>query len=328
MTFSGNFTGSINGEITMAYSTQEIEYTVSGNTIYAILGTENIGKLSVLAPQDLVYDGSSKIATIYNENMGILGSQDIVITYEKDGVAYNDIPSQAGTYTATISADDVNGDTYSASITYSISKKSVNFTVTNNVFETGNYSAPIITNEEGLVEDIDYVVVYIDENSAQVDLSTAEAGVYSVLIDVINANYKLVGEVGSVVVFENQAPETYTLSFNAGSGDSIADYSGIATTVYTLPTATSQLNETFTGWSYDGKIYSAGSEFIQPENDVTLIATWSTNAIVEGKLYDQNGNTISGAYVTFNGTTQITTEIGGFIFGSVAVGNYDLTAQY
>ncbi|WP_409967399.1 S-layer homology domain-containing protein [Bengtsoniella intestinalis] len=303
-----------------AYNTVQpastVKYTASGNTIYAKLNDETVGKLSILAPEDLVYDDSAKVASIYDENSGVLGTQTIV--YTQDGVSCS-TPTDAGTYTASITTQGV-----TASIAFVISKAPVTVSVSGNSFEAGRYVAPTYT----LDPSVAYSVAYYDADGVEVDLSTAPADSYTIEVTLTSSNYYLSGTVGSVVVYE-EVPTTYTVSFDTGAGNAVDAISGISTTVHTLPTPTTNYNQTFAGWSYDGKIYAAGAEFIQPEADVTMTALWNTNAIIEGYVYDNAGNTIGGATVQLTDSLKMNTMPEGYyIISNIPVGTYDMTVTY
>ncbi len=89
--------------------------------------------LTICAPEDLLYDGTAKTASVTGS---IPGVDTPAITYKKDGRDYNKTPVEEGTYTASITLNGV-----TASVTYTISLTPVvKYKVTvNNGTGTGSY---------------------------------------------------------------------------------------------------------------------------------------------------------------------------------------------
>ena len=96
-------------------------------------------------------------------------------------------------------------------------------------------------------------------------------------------------------IWETNAPETYTLSFNENGGSEVADQQlEEGATIY-LP-ATSKDGYEFLGWEYDGKTYKAGEEFTMPAEGAELTAQWKENE-VEPTKYDLTFNENGGSEV-------------------------------
>ncbi len=333
-TATGNFKGIKTGVLTLTVKVDEPVYTTSGNTITVSYDDFVGGTVYISAPTStIVYDGETA-AVVSVVKDGVFSDVDFTISYTKDGEECEDADdgsfTEAGNYVATIVYE---GNTATASFT--ISKAPVIFTVTGNSFAVGTSTEPTFTNDSDLAEDEDYTVTYLNgAGRAVTDLSAAPAGTYTISIEIIDTNYYLSGTVGTVVIW-NEAPETYTVSFEEDDGsdvDGVDEITGaVAGSVHTLPTPTKEYY-IFAGWSYNSKIYAAGAEFIQPEESVTMTAIWVEDSFtVSGTVFDGSDNALDGVTVTLKSgdTTESTTTdaSGEFKFEEVAAGDYEIVAS-
>ncbi len=80
------------------------------------------------------------------------------------------------------------------------------------------------------------------------------------------------------------------------AGDTIIISSGTPTKV----------GDNFLGWTYNGKIYQPGDQFIMPSSDVTLVAKWQYSTAVEETIEDISVHKIirdGGLYIIVDGVT-------------------------
>ncbi len=316
-TASGNYTGTKTGTLTVTLNAADPVYAVSGNTITVTYDDAVAGIISISAPtENLVYGDTTPEATIVKT--GIFKDETIEITYTKDGETVA-TPSDAGTYVASVTVGDV-----TAEVSFTISRASATFSIENNSFEFEATPTVAVSSENGLTEDTDYTVKYLDSTGAEVELNNeTPVGIYTVQITVTNSNYKLSGTVDSVLVYEG-TPATYTVSFGEDATALVAANAG---TVRTLPTPNENTGYTFTGWGYNGKIYAAGASFTQPEENVTMTATWVENTYkVSGTVTNKTGDYLNGIDVTLDRTTVQTDASGYYEFTGVAQGGYELSA--
>ena len=134
----GTFCGTVNSDglpeeayLRAKFHQHKITYTASGDTITANCADEGCDlsgqKLTIIAPKDdtLAYDGTAKAATLNEYDKDVFGS-DVQIVYTKDGkeVKPEEVVN-AGTYKATVSITDGDGNTYTAEVEFEITKKEV-----------------------------------------------------------------------------------------------------------------------------------------------------------------------------------------------------------
>ncbi len=153
------------------------------------------GDITIVAPWNPTYDGTSKQATLTKGNIGWKGP-DVTITYavKKDGDTFvkmdeNSFPTAVGTYLASISLTGVDGTPATASVEYPISKAQLtadDFTFTapsGQLVYDGKAKAATVTSDK---VDADQITVkyYYTETGSEVDGLPTNAGTYTVKINV------------------------------------------------------------------------------------------------------------------------------------------------
>ena len=153
------------------------------------------GDITIVAPWNPTYDGTSKQATLTKGNIGWKGP-DVTITYKvkkDDGtfvkMAANSFPTAVGTYRASISLTGVDGNPATASVDYIISKAELtadDFTFTppaaDRLTYDGNPKTVTVTSDKVAADKI--TVKYYTENGSEVDGLPTDAGTYTVKINV------------------------------------------------------------------------------------------------------------------------------------------------
>ena len=155
------------------------------------------GDITIVAPWNPTYDGTSKQATLTKGNIGWKGP-DVTITYavKKDGDTFvkmdeNSFPTAVGTYLASISLTGVDKKTATASVEYTISKATLqasDFTFTQPTASSGQLvydgkaKAATVTSNKGAAGKI--TVKYYTETGFKLEQPPTNAGTYTVKIDV------------------------------------------------------------------------------------------------------------------------------------------------
>ncbi len=137
------------------------------------------------------------------------------------------------------------------------------------------------------------------------------------------------------ITVEAPAPETYTVTYNANGGAGTAPVMAdmAAGGTFRLPANPfHREGYQFSGWSYGGMIYAAGTVFTMPDNDVTFAAQWTRRAYAITGNVLQNDTGVPNAAVTLMRGTQVvaaetTNANGHFAFSGVPVGIYSLKAE-
>lgn len=151
------------------------------------------GDITIGAPWNLTYNGTSKQATLTKGNIGWKGP-DVTITYEvkKDDdtfvkMAENSFPTAVGIYRASISLTGVDGTTATASVEYTISKDSLqasDFTFTapsGQLVYDGRPKAATVTSDKVAAGKI---TVKYYKDGTKLEQPPTDAGTYTVKIDV------------------------------------------------------------------------------------------------------------------------------------------------
>lgn len=152
------------------------------------------GDITIVAPWNPTYDGTSKQATLTKGNIGWKGP-DVTITYavKKDGDTFvkmdeNSFPTAVGTYLASISLTGVDKKTATASVEYTISKATLqasDFTFTppsDQLVYDGKAKVATVTSNKGAAGQI--TVKYYTEKGSELEQPPTNAGTYTVKINV------------------------------------------------------------------------------------------------------------------------------------------------
>lgn len=177
-------------------------YTLSsdGTTITAgcvntdgLCGNTNGGSVTIAAPSgNLTYDGSGKAAML--DNKLTTGVTELNITYQKKNgenfEAFNGTPTDAGTYTASITVGEGN-KAATASVTYTIGKatpkaEGFTFSAPTSLTYDGNVKSATVSPAKAGTGDV--IVKYYDKDGKEA--TPKNAGEYTVKIDVAEStNY-------------------------------------------------------------------------------------------------------------------------------------------
>ena len=138
------------------------------------------------------------------------------------------------------------------------------------------------------------------------------------------------------VLYAQWEAQTYTISFDAHGGD----VTPLSKTVrygepYSLPTATHQGNQTFSGWavSKNGSVMYAGGQQVKDLGDITLHAVWANKTFgLTVNVQKEDSSSVDGATVTLKlGSAEFrepaSSSSGTAYFGDVPEGNYTLVAE-
>ena len=116
------------------------------------------------------------------------------------------------------------------------------------------------------------------------------------------------GEVGGNDVIDDGNDKEYTVSYESGSEDAVGEApaatshkKGSVITIASNPFT--REGYTFAGWSYGGKVYSAGDSFTVSKSNVVFVAVWSKIALdlpETSELPDSFYNADSWVYMTNN----------------------------
>ena len=168
-------------------------YTASGATITAsctdtTCTSPNGGSVTIAPPAELTYSGEGKPATVTASSdwQGLAVNED-AITYTKDGISLEAAPTDAGTYTASITLGEA-----TASVTYTIGKatpkaEDFTFTAPSPLTYDGNAKTATVTEKIGVTGMGDVTVKYF-KNGAETE--PKDAGDYTVKVSVAEgANY-------------------------------------------------------------------------------------------------------------------------------------------
>ena len=167
-------------------------YTASGATITAsctdtTCTSPNGGSVTIAAPDELTYSGEGKPATVTASSdwQGLAVNED-AITYTKDGISLEAAPTDAGTYTASITLGEA-----TASVTYTIGKatpkaEDFTFTAPTSLTYDGNVKSATVSPAKAGTGDV--IVKYYDKDGKEA--TPKNAGEYTVKIDVVEStNY-------------------------------------------------------------------------------------------------------------------------------------------
>ena len=167
-------------------------YTASGATITAsctdtTCTSPNGGSVTIKAPAELTYSGEGKPATVTASSdwQGLAVNED-AITYTKDGISLEAAPTDAGTYTASITMGSA-----TASVTYTIGKatpkaEDFTFSAPTSLTYDGNVKSATVSPAKAGTGDV--IVKYYDKDGKEA--TPKNAGEYTVKIDVAEStNY-------------------------------------------------------------------------------------------------------------------------------------------
>ena len=270
--------------------------------------------------------------------IGLKTADEGLVSAQLSGSAIN-----AGTYIVTAELTGTKAGNYSLTNpvgAFVIQKAPVIFTLAGDSVKYDGNSHSVAATAEPNVSN---VITYRNAKG-EIIAAPAAAGSYDVYAEITNGNYRHADgtdgsprKIGVLTIYQNNAPATYTASFdaNGGSGFTTALSAVQSGTVRILPVNNfSNTGKSFAGWQYSGKIYQPGESFAQPSANVTLKALWNDKAYAIGGTV-QEGNPVSNAsnvVVTLMlGSRQIGQTItdaeGKYNFLDVSPGVYNLVAN-
>ena len=333
------------------------DYQADGASITATCGNTDGGHtgsttatLTINAPALTTYGGQeSAEATITGSIDGVTTP---TVVYKKDNDTLNAAPTDAGTYTASITLD---GQT--ASVEYTISK--ANSTVTAPTANTLTYNGTdqaLVTGGRSTDGQVQYSLSEIGTYGTAIP-SKKDAGDYTVWYKVVgDSNHNDIApakvdvtivqkEVGlnwgeNSFTYDGQAHAPTASATGVESGDTCtvtvtgeqtnagenytATASSLSNSNYKLPSAITQAfsiakkNVTITGLSASSKTYDGNAN-----------ATVTGTAVIDGKINGDNVSVSAGsaAFVNKNAGEDKTVTFSGYILSGTDAGNYNLTAQ-
>ena len=284
--------------------------------------------------------------TVYS---GTAKSPDFVLIGLKSGddglvsIQLSQSVTEAGTYNVTAELTGAKAGNYNLTDpvgTFIIQKAPVAFTLASDTVQyDGNGHMVTITAEP----DVSNVITYRN-SKGEIVVAPTNSGSYDVYAEITDSNHRHADgtdgsarKIGVLTIYQNNAPATYTASFdgNGGSGFTTALSAAQAGTIRILPVNNFvNAGKTFAGWQYNGKTYRSGESFPQPSANVTFKALWNEKVYSIGGMV-QEGDSESGApnvVVTLMlGSQQIgqtvTNAEGKYSFADVAPGVYNLVAN-
>ena len=288
-------------------------YEAKDDTITATCGDSNCGKtctLTIKAPavsigNELVYDGTEKAATLeYTDFFDLTGLTVPEIGYTMGTGPNNNlpgVPTDAGSYTATVSVKKADGNYATASVDFEIKKadpKPTDFTFTapvgDDLYYSGTAKSATVTSNKTGVGNI--TVKYYNENGEEV--TPIGAGTYFVKIDVTEGtNY---------TAFENMEAGEWTFTILRHTYLPIASdfifktpgnlpYDGSARTAE-VTTPKLGMGTITVKYYKDGELVTEGNA---PATSVTDAGTYTVKIdVTEGDAYIEYSN-ITGDSWTF-----------------------------
>ena len=148
-------------------------------------------EVELKAPTGLTYDGAPKEAAV-TVKAGNVTEQEFPITYKQGATVLNSAPVNAGTYTASVTAEDV---TASVEFTIEPAAASVNqfrFTAPNNLIYDGTEKHAEFVWDE-IFEESDITVTYYAADGNALEGAPVNAGTYTVKLSVDSGNYAAEG---------------------------------------------------------------------------------------------------------------------------------------
>lgn len=332
--------------------TYDITVTISdpnfcfeGGTASKVVGQLTIGKKAITGTwtdTKQVYEDGGSAAILPDGLEAGDSADDIHYHYTgttADGTIYNsdELPTEAGTYTITASAD--NYEITNGTATLVIEKKPVTVTVTDNAVIPGG--KPTI-NAPDLTEGKDYTVTYKDKDGNVMENPT-QPGTYEVWVEFENPNYRHSDgstdkQVGSFTIAETQ-PAMYTVTFDGKGKTSgtMPDLELAGGSVLTLPVCDYvKTGHQFTGWLYGGKIYQPGDQVTAAYGDMTFAAQWQAVFTVSGTVTEKTEgadtpevkNAVVSLWLGANKINETSTnENGSYSFDNLIPGIYNLVVS-
>ena len=198
----------------------------------------------------------------------------------------------------------------------------------------------------------DFTIQYQSADGQQT-AQPVEAGRYPILATITDANYRhsdgadqAARQIGVLEIYSAAAPAAYSVTFLPGAADATGSAptlpASLAGGVQILP-GPGELERPgyrFAGWQYGGRVYSAGSTFVMPAENVQFTAVWDeTTYSIDGSVVwePQEGESAprpaGDVLITLmRGNEQIAqtqTDLEGrFSFQQVSAGLYNLVASY
>ena len=241
------------------------------------------GNVQIKAPNEPEYNGEPKAATLDTTDWELDTPK---ITYTKNGEPFDGVPTDIGTYTASITLGDV-----TATTSYEITKKVVaidtdTVTATNRKYDPNSDTVDCdvtFADNANLIKDTDYTVVgtIADKNVGEHEVS--------VTVTLINPNYTFAGD-------ENTATANTTVTISKANGDNLG-----TTNIYQRYNDTNEKTVTLnweqlptSSWNYESS-YTPASITLS-RNDIAVDGNSITYALPE------NGGAI-GDEITFTITS-------------------------
>ena len=260
------------------------DYTSNNSNSITATCKENdySGSIQINAPTELEYNGEPKAATLDTTDWELDTPK---ITYTKNGEAFDGVPTDIGTYTASITLGDA-----TATTSYEITKKVVaidTVTAINRKYDPNSDTVDCdvtFADNANLVKGTDYTVVgtIADKNA-----STNPKDV-DVTVTLINPNYTFAGD-------ENTTTSNTTVSINKADGDDLGT-TNISqryndTNEKTLTLNWEQLPTS--SWNYESR-YTADNITLS-KNDIAVDGSSITYALPEngGNIDDEITFTIT-----------------------------------